>query len=32
MTKKFEVTAERCDECLYGPNRIVSKDRFRDSV
>ena len=30
MTKKFEVMAERCDQCLYGPNRIVSKARFND--
>lgn len=22
--------AERCDQCLYGPNRIVSKARFQD--
>lgn len=29
MTGKFEVMAERCDQCLYGKNRIVSNARFK---
>jgi hypothetical protein len=24
MPKGFKVMAERCDQCLYGPNKIVS--------
>ncbi len=27
---KFEVVAERCNECLFGPNKIVDDERRRD--
>lgn len=28
----FEVMAERCNECLYGPNKIVSNARRSDII
>lgn len=27
---KFQVMAERCDQCLYGPNKIVSNARRKE--
>lgn len=27
---KFAVLAERCDQCLFGPNKIVSNERRAD--
>lgn len=34
MTKKagFEVMAERCDQCLYGPDKIVSNTRRSEII
>jgi hypothetical protein len=26
----FKVMSKRCDECLYGPNKIVSNERRRE--
>lgn len=32
MSGKFKVMAERCDQCLYGRNRIVNKTRFQEII
>lgn len=28
----FRVMTERCDQCLYGPNKIVSNERRADII
>jgi len=30
MSDKFQVMAERCDQCLFSPNRIVDSKRMAD--